>query len=54
MLSPSCVDTMCLAALFFPASVDSQGLPTGSKMSTGSNFFYFCSLFHYPVYGEQE
>ena len=57
--------TLCLVALFFPAFVDgcvrgerghpqSPGPPTGSKVSTGSHFFYICSLFHDPVYGEQE
>ena len=48
--------TLCLAALFFPASADgcvriershlqSPGTPTGSKVSTGSHFFYFFVVF---------
>ena len=48
--------TLCLAALFFPASVDScvsgerghpqrPGSPTGSIVSTGSHFFYLFVVF---------
>ena len=50
MLSPSCVDTV-FSSSAFPAFVDgcvrgerghpqSPGPPTGSKVSTGSHFFY--------------
>ena len=48
--------TLCLAALFFPASVygcvrgerghpQSPGPPIGSMVSTGSHFFYFFVVF---------
>ena len=48
--------TLCLAALFFPASVygcvrgerghpQSPGPPTGSMVSTGSHFFNFVLSF---------
>ncbi|KAK2192174.1 hypothetical protein NP493_37g07022 [Ridgeia piscesae] len=64
MLSPNCVDTVFSSSVF-PASVDgcvrgerghpqSPGPPTAPRCPLYPISSICCSLFHDPVYGEQE